>query len=76
MSKTRTTLRIAAPLTVNLTDPRYDGNLLFDITYDDPDTGKKVCKKGLLFADDDCPVKYLARLNVSIENAVVTPRRS
>ncbi len=76
MPKARVTLRISAPLSVKLTDPRYDGALLFDIAYYDPSTGEMVCKRGLLFADDDCPAKYLTRLGVSIENAVVIPRRS
>jgi hypothetical protein len=76
MSRTRRTLQVVAPRTVNLTDPRYQGVMLYNIVYTDPATGETVLKERMLFADDDCPEMYLDRLGISIEDAIVTPSRS
>jgi hypothetical protein len=58
-----------------MTDPRYQGVMLYDIVYTDPATGKTVLKERMLFAANDCPEMYLDRLGVLIDDAIVTPSR-
>lgn len=64
-----------APRSVNTADPRYEGSLLFDIVYNDPETGKTVLKERMLFAANDCPEMYLDRLGILIDDAIVTPSK-